>query len=47
MELAFFDLVGADQRSKEDEGDFVLELTLDELACVGGGARHDDESPKE
>ena len=48
MELTFFDFVGAsDRRSKEDEGDFVLELTVDELARVGGGVRHDDESPKE
>ena len=48
MELTFFDFVGAsDQPSKEDEGDFVLELTVDELARVGGGVRHDDESPKE
>ena len=48
MELKLFNVLGAcAHRSEDEEGDFVLELTLEELACVGGGLRHDDESPKE
>jgi len=47
MELKLLDLLRRSDRSRDDEGDFVLELTVDELARVGGGLRHDDESPKE
>jgi len=49
MELKLFCLVVAsDQRSREDEGDFVSELTMEELARVGGGVRGSgEELPKE
>jgi len=47
MELKLLDLIRRSEKSQDDEGDFVLELTIDELARVGGGMSHDDESPKE
>ena len=48
MELKLFGLVRTpDQPGSDDEGDFVLELTVEQLASVGGGLSHDDESPKE
>jgi hypothetical protein len=46
MELKLIDFLGTtDRRSTDEDGDFVLELTLDDLARVAGG--RDDESPKE
>ncbi|HTT12411.1 MAG TPA: hypothetical protein VMG60_16105 [Burkholderiaceae bacterium] len=49
MEPNLFGLVVAsDQRSKQDEGDFVSELTMEELARVGGGVwGSGEELPKE
>jgi hypothetical protein len=47
MELKLFDLTRAsEQERKTDNEEFVLELTLEELGAVGGGALHDDEAPK-
>ena len=48
MELRLFGLaVASDQCSKEDEGNFVSELTTEELAWVGGGVGAGEELPKE
>jgi hypothetical protein len=47
MELKLFNLTRAsEQDRKTDDEEFVLELTLEELSAVAGGARHDDEAPK-
>jgi hypothetical protein len=47
MELKLFDRPSASDHCGNDEADgFMFELTLEQLAFVGGGALHDDESPK-
>jgi hypothetical protein len=46
MELKHFDRSGTpEQCGKDSEGEFVFELTLEQLAFVSGGLA--DESPKE